>query len=71
MVSTQSPDAKIIKEGQVVIRARNLRAAAGFIPLKKDKNNVNGFITLTDLGFDAARGDPLGCCDVSLIFLFL
>ncbi|KAF5810087.1 hypothetical protein HanRHA438_Chr04g0174961 [Helianthus annuus] len=51
MISTQSPDAKIIKEGQFVIRARNLRAATGFIPLKNtDKNNVNRFITLTDLG---------------------
>ncbi|KAI7752426.1 hypothetical protein M8C21_005096 [Ambrosia artemisiifolia] len=34
MRTTQSPDSKIIKEGQVVIRARNLRAAAGFIPVK-------------------------------------
>nr|CAD1831234.1 unnamed protein product [Ananas comosus var. bracteatus] len=35
MRSTQLPDAKVVKEGrQVIIRARNLRAAAGFIPAK-------------------------------------
>jgi hypothetical protein len=34
MRSTQTPDAKIIKEGQVIIRARNLRASANFIPPK-------------------------------------
>ncbi|KAJ0718365.1 putative histone deacetylase [Helianthus annuus] len=27
--------------------------------------------TIISAGFDVARGDPLGCCDVSLIFLFL
>ncbi|KAM7270434.1 hypothetical protein ACFE04_029648 [Oxalis oulophora] len=32
--SSQLPDPKIVKEGQVVIRARNLRAAANFIPAK-------------------------------------
>ncbi|KAM7501041.1 hypothetical protein LguiA_025455 [Lonicera macranthoides] len=32
--SSQSPDPKIIKEGQVIIRARNLRAGANFIPSK-------------------------------------
>ncbi|RWR71874.1 ER membrane protein complex subunit 3-like protein [Cinnamomum micranthum f. kanehirae] len=34
MRSSQLPDAKILKEGQVIIRARNLRAAANFIPAK-------------------------------------
>ncbi|OVA09245.1 Protein of unknown function DUF106 [Macleaya cordata] len=34
MRSSQLPDAKMVKEGQVVIRARNLRAAANFIPPK-------------------------------------
>ncbi|KAF8409665.1 hypothetical protein HHK36_005744 [Tetracentron sinense] len=34
MRTSQLPDAKIVKEGQVVIRARNLRAAANFIPVK-------------------------------------
>lgn len=32
--SSKLPDDKIIKEGQVMIRARNLRAAANFIPAK-------------------------------------
>ncbi|KAE9589652.1 putative integral membrane protein EMC3/TMCO1 [Lupinus albus] len=32
--SSQTPDAKIVKEGQVMLRARNLRAAANFIPSK-------------------------------------
>ncbi|THG03640.1 hypothetical protein TEA_014490 [Camellia sinensis var. sinensis] len=34
MRSSQLPDAKIVKEGQVIIRARNLRASANFIPSK-------------------------------------
>ncbi|KAJ0808722.1 putative integral membrane protein EMC3/TMCO1 [Helianthus annuus] len=34
MRTSQLPDSKIIKEGQVIIRARNLRAAANFIPVK-------------------------------------
>ncbi|KAL8091168.1 uncharacterized protein LOC141698107 [Apium graveolens] len=34
MRSSQSPDLKIVKEGQVIMRARNLRAAANFIPVK-------------------------------------
>ncbi|XP_042388467.1 ER membrane protein complex subunit 3-like isoform X3 [Zingiber officinale] len=34
MRSYQTPDRKVVKEGQVVLRARNLRAAAGFIPTK-------------------------------------
>ncbi|KAD3337977.1 hypothetical protein E3N88_33498 [Mikania micrantha] len=34
MRTSQLPDSKIIKEGQVIIRARNLRASANFIPLK-------------------------------------
>ncbi|KAL3568814.1 hypothetical protein D5086_028704, partial [Populus alba] len=34
MQSQQTPDAKIVKEGQVVVRARNLRAGANFIPAK-------------------------------------
>ncbi|CAN1123602.1 ER membrane protein complex subunit 3 [Linum perenne] len=32
--SSQVPDPKIVREGQVIIRARNLRAAANFIPPK-------------------------------------
>ncbi|KAG2276159.1 hypothetical protein Bca4012_043632 [Brassica carinata] len=34
MRSSPSPDAKIVKEGQVIIRARNLKAGANFIPLR-------------------------------------
>ncbi|KAI3858897.1 hypothetical protein C5167_009490 [Papaver somniferum] len=34
MRSSSTPDAKMVKEGQVVLRARNLRVAANFIPLK-------------------------------------
>ncbi|EXB41575.1 Transmembrane protein 111 [Morus notabilis] len=34
MRSFQVPDPKIVKEGQVVVRARNLRAGANFIPPK-------------------------------------
>ncbi|KAL0300875.1 UNVERIFIED_CONTAM: ER membrane protein complex subunit [Sesamum radiatum] len=34
MRSDQVPDPKIVKEGQVIISARNLRAAANFIPAK-------------------------------------
>ncbi|KAL3585052.1 hypothetical protein D5086_011919 [Populus alba] len=34
MRSQQNPDAKVVREGQVVIRARNLRAGANFIPSK-------------------------------------
>uniref|UniRef100_A0A175YN23 ER membrane protein complex subunit 3 n=1 Tax=Daucus carota subsp. sativus TaxID=79200 RepID=A0A175YN23_DAUCS len=34
MRSSQNPDLKIVKEGQVIVRARNLRAAANFIPAK-------------------------------------
>ncbi|KAK9031439.1 hypothetical protein V6N11_032817 [Hibiscus sabdariffa] len=34
MRSFQVPDPKIVKEGQVIVRARNLRAAANFIPPK-------------------------------------
>ncbi|KAB5518959.1 hypothetical protein DKX38_023278 [Salix brachista] len=34
MQSQQTPDAKVVKEGQVVVRARNLRAGANFIPAK-------------------------------------
>ncbi|KAK6133249.1 hypothetical protein DH2020_033010 [Rehmannia glutinosa] len=34
MRSDQVPDPKIVKEGQITIRARNLRAAANFIPAK-------------------------------------
>nr|GMD02887.1 ER membrane protein complex subunit 3-like [Ipomoea batatas] len=32
--SSQLPDAKIVKEGQVIIRARNLRASGNLIPAK-------------------------------------
>ncbi|KAK4372769.1 hypothetical protein RND71_008153 [Anisodus tanguticus] len=32
--SSQLPDPKIVKEGQVIIRARNLRAGANYIPAK-------------------------------------
>ncbi|WOL02213.1 ER membrane protein complex subunit 3-like [Canna indica] len=34
MQSYQAPDRKVVKEGQVILRARNLKAAAGFIPAK-------------------------------------
>ncbi|KAL6562302.1 hypothetical protein OROGR_003309 [Orobanche gracilis] len=34
MRSDQTPDLKIVKEGQLIIRARNLRAAGNFIPAK-------------------------------------
>ncbi|XP_033131050.1 ER membrane protein complex subunit 3 isoform X3 [Brassica rapa] len=34
MRSSPTPDAKMVKEGQVVIRARNLKAGASFIPPK-------------------------------------
>ncbi|KAH9622640.1 hypothetical protein KSS87_003251 [Heliosperma pusillum] len=34
MLSFQSPDPKILKEGQVIIRARNLRTFANYIPPK-------------------------------------
>ncbi|KAF2306029.1 hypothetical protein GH714_009648 [Hevea brasiliensis] len=34
MRSYQVPDAKIVKEGQVIVRARNLRSGANFIPSK-------------------------------------
>ncbi|GER44897.1 ER membrane protein complex subunit 3 [Striga asiatica] len=34
MRSDQTPDLKIVKEGQLIIRARNLRAAANFIPAR-------------------------------------
>ncbi|KAK8913708.1 hypothetical protein KSP39_PZI024123 [Platanthera zijinensis] len=34
MRSPQTLDAKIVREGQLIIRARNLRAAGGFIPVK-------------------------------------
>ncbi|CAM8943473.1 unnamed protein product [Rhodiola kirilowii] len=51
MKSTQVPDAKIVREGQVVIRARTLRAAANFIPLKSLRarkvyytNEENGYL---------------------------
>lgn len=33
-LSHQLPDQKVVKEGQVILRARNLRAAANFIPAK-------------------------------------
>ncbi|XP_020579423.1 ER membrane protein complex subunit 3 [Phalaenopsis equestris] len=32
--SSQAPDAKVVREGQLILRARNLRAAGGFIPVK-------------------------------------
>ncbi|KAH0448461.1 hypothetical protein IEQ34_022261 [Dendrobium chrysotoxum] len=32
--SSQTPDAKVVREGQLILRARNLRAAGGFIPVK-------------------------------------
>ncbi|CAA7046435.1 unnamed protein product [Microthlaspi erraticum] len=34
MRSSPTPDAKMVKEGQVVIRARNLKSGANFIPTK-------------------------------------
>ncbi|CAO2823594.1 unnamed protein product [Amaranthus hypochondriacus] len=34
MRTFQTPDGKIVKEGQVIIRARNLRSSADFIPSK-------------------------------------
>lgn len=34
MQSSQALDAKIVREGQLILRARNLRAASGFIPAK-------------------------------------
>ncbi|KAH7684291.1 ER membrane protein complex subunit 3 protein [Dioscorea alata] len=34
MRSSQLPDAKALKEGQVIIRARNLKSGANFIPSK-------------------------------------
>ncbi|XLR27564.1 hypothetical protein S83_055464, partial [Arachis hypogaea] len=34
MRSSQTPDVKIVKEGQMMLRARNLRAGANFIPAK-------------------------------------
>jgi hypothetical protein len=34
MRSSQTPDVKIVREGQVMLRARNLRTAANFIPSK-------------------------------------
>ncbi|GMI64501.1 hypothetical protein HRI_000119400 [Hibiscus trionum] len=34
MCSFQFPNPKIVKEGQVILRARNLRVAANFIPSK-------------------------------------
>lgn len=34
MRTFQTPDGKIVKEGQVIIRARNLRSSADFIPPK-------------------------------------
>ncbi|KAF9611990.1 hypothetical protein IFM89_037273 [Coptis chinensis] len=39
MRSSQLPtDPKIVKEGQIVVRARNLRASANFIPVKSFRN---------------------------------
>ncbi|TKY47052.1 ER membrane protein complex subunit 3 [Spatholobus suberectus] len=34
MRSSQTPDAKMVKEGQVILRARNLRVGANFVPSK-------------------------------------
>lgn len=34
MRSSQTPDEKIVKEGQLILRARNLRTGANFIPAK-------------------------------------
>uniref|UniRef100_A0A9I9DNU4 ER membrane protein complex subunit 3 n=1 Tax=Cucumis melo TaxID=3656 RepID=A0A9I9DNU4_CUCME len=34
MRSSPVPDAKVVREGQIVLRARNLRSAANFIPHK-------------------------------------
>ncbi|KAF9596369.1 hypothetical protein IFM89_009717 [Coptis chinensis] len=39
MRSSQLPtDPKIVKKGQIVVRARNLRASANFIPIKSFRN---------------------------------
>ncbi|KMZ62181.1 Transmembrane protein [Zostera marina] len=43
MRSHKAPDQKIVKEGQVVIRARNLKAAANFIPAKSFKSRKTYF----------------------------
>ncbi|KAJ3678371.1 hypothetical protein LUZ60_002174 [Juncus effusus] len=43
MRSSQSPDAKAIKEGQAVIRARNLRAGAHYIPSKSFRSRKTYF----------------------------
>ncbi|KAK9155433.1 hypothetical protein Sjap_002913 [Stephania japonica] len=45
MRSNQTLDAKMVKEGQVVVRARNLRAGANFIPLKSFRSRKeNGLL---------------------------
>ncbi|CAH9111745.1 unnamed protein product [Cuscuta epithymum] len=51
--SSQLPDAKIVKEGQLIIRARNLRAGANFIPAKSFRarrlyysNEENGLLVV-------------------------
>ncbi|KAM2960830.1 hypothetical protein FF1_030478 [Malus domestica] len=51
MRSNQVPDAKIVKEGQLIIRARNLRVAANFIPPRSSRarqlyynNEENGLL---------------------------
>ncbi|XP_050141113.1 uncharacterized protein LOC126617097 [Malus sylvestris] len=51
MRSNQVPDAKIVKEGQLIIRVRNLRVAANFIPPRSSRarrlyynNEENGLL---------------------------
>lgn len=43
MRSSQAADAKVVKEGQVVVRARNLRASAQFIPPKSFRSRKGYF----------------------------
>ncbi|KAL7124933.1 hypothetical protein ABFS83_14G081800 [Erythranthe nasuta] len=41
MRSDQTPDVKIVKQGQLIIRARNLRAAVNFISAKSFRARKN------------------------------
>ncbi|GAB4830764.1 hypothetical protein Ancab_004797 [Ancistrocladus abbreviatus] len=60
MRSFQTPDPKIVKEGQVILRARNLKSAANFIPPRSFRarriyfcNEVSLLLAQILSGFDA------------------
>ncbi|KAG6768933.1 hypothetical protein POTOM_024545 [Populus tomentosa] len=75
MRSQQNPDAKVVREGQVVIRARNLRAGANFIPSKSFRARRAYFSNecncKRDLGFSGFCGVRwvLDICQVAILCL--